>query len=174
MQILEKNKKFSKNCLVRRASGHKMQVDCRDNLSFTIDLVAKICVCRQWQLSGIPCGHALACIWEAGHDPVDYVHDWYKRESFEKAYVVIIEPMPSLKFWLETSKNPIHPPKETNLPRRPKKKRRREADEIPASTRKKNRRFGQVHGCTKCGQTGHTKKNCNNVPPPPPRVCLLK
>jgi hypothetical protein len=39
----------------------KYEVKHFDN-RFTVDLVAKTCSCRYWQLAGLPCFHAISCI----------------------------------------------------------------------------------------------------------------
>nr|GEW34210.1 hypothetical protein CTI12_AA439960 [Tanacetum cinerariifolium] len=51
--------------------------------SFVVDIQARTCSCRSWQLSGIPCVHTLAFL---NKDPETYVSDWLKKDMFKEAY----------------------------------------------------------------------------------------
>ncbi|PKI43798.1 hypothetical protein CRG98_035809 [Punica granatum] len=47
---------------------------------------------RAWQLSGIPCCHAVCALLHKGLDPGDCVHSFYKNEMFLEAYGKVMEP----------------------------------------------------------------------------------
>lgn len=45
---------------------------------YIVDLKIKSCACRRWDLSGIPCCHAIACMYYNNEIPEDYVNPWYR------------------------------------------------------------------------------------------------
>ena len=52
----------------------------------TVDLDAKSYSCRLYDLTGIPCEHAIAAIYERRHHLVDYVSEYYKWEKYLAAF----------------------------------------------------------------------------------------
>lgn len=51
-----------------------------------VDLPTMTCTFQRWTLSGIPCPHAIACIFVKGHDPALYLHTYYSKEAYMNAY----------------------------------------------------------------------------------------
>ncbi|KAL5562646.1 hypothetical protein UlMin_032393 [Ulmus minor] len=110
----------------------------------------------KFQLSGIPCGLALACIYSRNYNVYEFIHSFYKKDSYEKTYAPIIYPMPHPGRWPNDRQITILPPFKT-MPGRPKKMRRQEASEPPApiGPRTKARRFNMVIHCRNCNELGH-------------------
>ena len=55
---------------------------------FIVNLQERTCSCRQWQVSGIPCKHALAFITSLSNAPIEnYVDLYYSVEKFRVAYI---------------------------------------------------------------------------------------
>ena len=98
---------------------------------FTVDLERKTCACRRWDLTGIPCMHAVACIFEENEDSVTYVNDLYKVDTYKRVYSLIINPTNGPSLW-EAHDNPgiILPPSPVKKKRgRIPTARRKEAEE---------------------------------------------
>ncbi|KAI5354944.1 hypothetical protein L3X38_007839 [Prunus dulcis] len=101
---------------------------------FAVDLRAKTCSCRRWDLCGIPCLHAIYAIFQRNEDIEDYVDKLYKKEAYLKTYGPIIRPVPSIDQWPMSCLPAIKPPKLRIQPGRPRKVRTKEPGvvEIPA------------------------------------------
>ncbi|VVA22019.1 Hypothetical predicted protein, partial [Prunus dulcis] len=157
--IVEKNSIESGHCIALYAGGGKYQVNSMLGAMFVVDLERHTCTCRKWDLSGIPCPHALASIAKSEHSPLDFVHALYKRPAYDRAYEGYISPMPSQAYWRKTGHVPIKPPVYRIQPGRPKLSKNREADEIPKGATKL-KRYGIVITCRNCGQEGHNFAGC--------------
>ena len=60
----------------------------------TVDLQNQKCSCREWQVTGKPCKHALAWILSnRGLQISNFVHDYYSVARFRAAYEGQVEPM---------------------------------------------------------------------------------
>ncbi|KAK9204559.1 hypothetical protein WN943_014821 [Citrus x changshan-huyou] len=96
------------------------------------------CECGMWQVSGVPCKHAVAAILHKGGQPEDYVHHYLTKESFMMTYMGTIKPIPDECAWPEVEAEPsldvvvpvkVGPPDIKTLVGRPKKKRTKELGE---------------------------------------------
>ncbi|KAH7856453.1 hypothetical protein Vadar_001565 [Vaccinium darrowii] len=130
-----------------------------DGGQHTINLKTQTCSCRRWDLTGIPCEHAARVIVESGGQPEEYVSDWYSKHCFLTTYKNIMHPMNGPDMWEKSGKDPIKPPHFTRQPGRPRKARRREADELAKKTFKLSKR-GVKMTCRKCGKQGHNSRTC--------------
>ncbi|XP_021775489.1 uncharacterized protein LOC110739330 [Chenopodium quinoa] len=102
---------------------------------FPLSLNSKICSCGAWQLSGIPCRHAVKAMLHAKVDPHDYV----------------------LGFWppVDADHHPyIYPPKMKRGVGRPSRNRKREEGEDQPGKRSRTVK------CSKCGNLGHNARTC--------------
>ncbi|CAN1130611.1 hypothetical protein LINPERPRIM_LOCUS13333 [Linum perenne] len=145
-----------------------------------MDLGRKCCTCRYWQLSGVPCMHAIAAIGYMRYNSDDYVHTWYSVELAKKAYTKGIPALPGREDWIDVEGTPVLPPSYKVLPGRPKKNRRKEPGEI--STRPSRTGVGMMMmktGATmhysSCGEPDHNVRACKmtlaeaaTLPKPPP------
>ncbi|KAK9273792.1 hypothetical protein L1049_018602 [Liquidambar formosana] len=88
----------------------------------------------------------------------DYVDACYSVKTYMHCYSRMIYPVGSQKFWDETGNPLMQPPSQRRPPGRPKKLRRREADEPqnPFKLRRKNAKIK----CSRCQKYGHNKTTC--------------
>lgn len=127
--------------------------------AFIVDEENRTCTCRMWQLSGIPCSHAVAAIFFINKMPEDYVPHWFKVGLYKETYGNYLQPVQGMNQWPPNQLNKPLPPKPRKMPGRPKKKRKRAAHE-PLSQVGKVSRVGAVMTCKKCGKEGHNKRGC--------------
>jgi hypothetical protein len=79
---------------------------------FMVNLYDRICSCRQWQVSGIPCKHAIAFITSLNNAPLEkYVDMYYSINKFRAAYGQLIPAIVDKREWPKsTHRFFIHPP----------------------------------------------------------------
>lgn len=125
-----------------------------------VNLNARACSCRDWELTGIPCSHACACINYSRLDVVDFVDSFFYKKTWEETYAHGLEPLRGEIEWPKITENPIMPPHFTKRPGRPKKQRKRSQDEVRKSNPSKLTRHGIRMKCTNCGELGHNRRSC--------------
>ncbi|KAG5514248.1 hypothetical protein RHGRI_035599 [Rhododendron griersonianum] len=125
---------------------------------FKVHLTNKTCGCRKWDISGIPCIHAIAALSFLNMDIFDYVHECYKVDTYLKTYNNLINPINGRDLWPTTENPTLLPPDVKKRVGRPKKARRREPEE-PAEPNKLGRK-GIKMTCRLCGNVGHNRRSC--------------
>ncbi|CAI9275405.1 unnamed protein product [Lactuca saligna] len=132
------------------------------DVAYGVDLIAKKCACRIWQLTGIPCLHGVAAISYLNHDAEAYVSQSYTTEAYLKCYKYSINPLNSSEMWPDVPYHKPLPPKRRRLPGRPSVKRKRDAieRELSGSSRQTVSRRGSIIKCGICKEPGHNKKKC--------------
>ncbi|XP_031120347.1 uncharacterized protein LOC116023484 [Ipomoea triloba] len=138
---------------------------------YSVDLGSRLCSCRKWDLTGIPCSHAVCAIWiKHGKGPVwHYVDPSYYISTYLKTYDGCIKPMAGFEKWPAIEREPPLPPLYNAKPGRPRKLRKRSAGETrPAGESSKasvylTRKHVTLH-CTICKQSGHNSRKCPQKP----------
>lgn len=111
-------------------------------------------MCNAWQLSGLPCKHAMRAILHAHDDPLIYISEWYSVRRYKLAYANNIKSIPDVEQWPDNHYQEIAPPAMKRGIGRPARNRRREEGE-----QAKGKRSRTVK-CSKCKQFGHNTKTC--------------
>ncbi|KAL5802461.1 hypothetical protein ACOSQ4_030766 [Xanthoceras sorbifolium] len=104
---------------------------------FIVNLRTFTCDCGLWELSGLPCKHAMAVITGMRLNCKDFVHKYLTAESYLKTYNYAIHPVPDESKWPEVEFQKVLPPVEKSMPGRPKKNRKRGPDEPKKKIKKK-------------------------------------
>jgi hypothetical protein len=115
-------------CTAHYAGDGLYEVECSYG-TFVVDLTHHTCGCMQWDMTGIPCPHAISAILHNSSKPEQYLHQYYSVENYKKAYDPMIYLVPSEDQWVKTGQDEVDPPIIRSTPRRPKKIRRRGPDE---------------------------------------------
>lgn len=59
-----------------------------------VDLLADyMCSCGKLNNIGIPYQHAMVAIAYDGEEPLNYVFEWFKKDTYLKAYQFLVKPM---------------------------------------------------------------------------------
>jgi hypothetical protein len=65
-----------------------------------VNLTNQVCTCREWQVSGKPCPHALALITTIrNRNMATYLHPYFSVHHFRLAYAGVIKPLPEKSQW---------------------------------------------------------------------------
>ncbi|XP_050238794.1 uncharacterized protein LOC126680332 [Mercurialis annua] len=129
--------------------------------TYIVNLKTRTCACRQFDLTGIPCPHAVCAIEyldKPNITPYNYIDQWFTKETYLKAYMYMMQPMNGRKFWNKSPYDPPQPPPYKKMPGRPAKNRRKEEGE--RSSGFKLSRKGRVMTCQVCFGKGHNRKKC--------------
>ena len=131
----------------------------------TVNLETRTYTCKRWQLTGLPCNHAISLICSyRGLELEDYVDSCYFVSKFKSAYEGWMEPIPDKSMWPQVQLEfKLWPPVLKRAAGRPRSRRIKSVAEGGSKKRKR---------CKRCGQLGHMQKTCNETvydsddPPP--------
>ncbi|XP_047315849.1 uncharacterized protein LOC124919619 [Impatiens glandulifera] len=127
-----------------------------------VDIRNRCCLCRGWELYGLPCAHAVAALLSCRQNVHRFTESCFTVATYRKTYSQTIHPIPDKTLWREptfggemNANNAIevfvNPPKSLRPPGRPRKKRVRAED---------RGRVKRVVHCSRCNQTGHFRTTC--------------
>ncbi|KAK8715349.1 hypothetical protein V6N13_042685 [Hibiscus sabdariffa] len=80
-------------CWSTHAGGNIYQVACGAHNPYGVNLEAHTCSCMKWDLTGIPCSHAISVILMREQRPESYVDDCYKTKTQQAIYSHMIYPV---------------------------------------------------------------------------------
>ncbi|XP_058783466.1 uncharacterized protein LOC131658154 [Vicia villosa] len=163
---VEKTSCFTNSWIVRMSDEHYFEVKNVENQAdmLAVNLKDHICSCRKWELTGLPCVHALACMKSRNFKYEDYIPECFRKSRYIAVYKSVLYPVNGSNLWVKTPYPDVRPPKHRRMPGRPKKKRNREQGEIDGTDRK-IRRTRLIVRCSRCEKSGHNKKTCKVLGP---------
>ncbi|CAL1396032.1 unnamed protein product [Linum trigynum] len=108
---------------------------------YVVDMRNRTCACGSWQLSGIPCQHAIACMKMNNDPPERYMDDCYRVDTCKKAYSFAVLPLNDSSQWIHDDCIDLESPIFQEKKRGPRqKKRRKEAWEVEKAKKVKKGR----------------------------------
>ena len=122
-----------------------------------VDLRARTCGCRVWDVTGIPCNHAISVIMKVKQFPEDYVHDFFKKPMYKEAFKYVVYPVPGSEDWPKTNTGDIDPPVFRDRPGRAQTVRRKCEFEVPQP--RDSSRVASIT-CSNCKMIGHRYTSC--------------
>ena len=122
-----------------------------------VDMNKRTCGCRKWDVTGVPCNHAVSVIMKLKQHPEDYVHDFFKKPMYTKAFNYTVYPVPGPEDWTKTDTPDIDPPAFNDRPGRKQTKRRK--GEFEVSAPRDSSRMASIT-CRNCNVVGHKYLNC--------------
>ncbi|KAL0458866.1 UNVERIFIED_CONTAM: hypothetical protein Slati_0513800 [Sesamum latifolium] len=160
-KILLKIEKEAGECIPMRSDEWNFQIVGPFD-QHTVNVLQRTCSCRKWDLSGIPCRHAVSAIWCRNEEPEAYVHKYYSIEAYKKCYEFPIFGVNSSDLWPRSMNEPPLPPLYKEKVGRPQRMRRREPNEPPAPTSNPFRLVGvkRKNKCKSCEETNHNSATC--------------
>nr|GMC99596.1 uncharacterized protein LOC109158163 [Ipomoea batatas] len=145
---------------VLRANEAEFEVISHEGTNI-VDIRNRCCLCRGWQLYGLPCAHAVAALLSCRQNVHRFTESCFTVATYRKTYSQTIHPIPDKSLWKELIEGDpdavkadelvINPPKSLRPPGRPRKKRVRAED---------RGRVKRVVHCSRCNQTGHFRTTC--------------
>ncbi|KAL5709790.1 hypothetical protein ACHQM5_020435 [Ranunculus cassubicifolius] len=155
--VIDGHIEWYRHYIVTGSDTHHFSVHNSNGTWWNVDLEKHTCDCRKWDISGIPCVHAVASIVQFSSTRVI---DWsrfcsplLKVKKYKAAYASGIKPPLHEDNW-ESVPSDVLPPMLHRRPGRPRTKRRRGEHEGPAPTNDNERQ------CSTCGIFGHYKSTC--------------
>ncbi|XP_057746917.1 uncharacterized protein LOC130966165 [Arachis stenosperma] len=128
---------------------------------FVVDLQLHESSCREFQLTGYPCEHAMSCIRKMCLDVKNYVNKCYKKETYVDYYQHVIYLVNGLNLWARTENDDVLPPVFRKPIGHPKLSRNKTSDESrnngPLAKLSKD---VQQQKCSYCFALGYNKRTC--------------
>ncbi|XP_073310473.1 uncharacterized protein [Primulina huaijiensis] len=144
---IEKESLKARTLHVLISAGNKFEV--RGDTVEDVDVDNCDCSCKSWQLSGLPCCHAIAVITCLGRDPYDYCSRYFTADSYRITFSESINPILNVEGpWQNGGSVTVTPPPTRRPPGRPTTKR---------GGSQVGRRQLQ---CSRCKATGHNRSSC--------------
>jgi hypothetical protein len=119
----------------------------------------KECSCRYWQLSGLPCPHAISCIFFKTNTLDDYVATSYTIEAFRSTYSHYLQPVEGTTNWPISNSPCLKAPGHVRMPGR--LKRREKESQLKNQRGEKMSKKGTVIRTRKCKPARHNKSTCD-------------
>lgn len=120
----------------------------RGNTIYVVNIGDWVCSCRRWQISGLPCPHAIAVFNRIDRSVYDYCLGYFRIDCYHATYAESINPIPDIAgIDFDAASLYLPPPRRT--PGRPRRKRLNSQKAVT-----------MVRLCSRCKVAGHNKATC--------------
>ncbi|XP_076916079.1 uncharacterized protein LOC143575654 [Bidens hawaiensis] len=168
--VLETIKKEAAKYFVIWNGGEHFQVSGPFGDQRVVDLGQRLCACRRWEITGIPCRHTVAAMWSMQANgkqcmiPEKLVNPIYMLETWKKVYSFKVFPINGWSMWPRSQVPTILVPPNHHKPiGRPKKVRKKSITELEDITKgNKLSKKNSTMTCSKCKQKGHNIRSCTS------------
>ncbi|XP_056862466.1 uncharacterized protein LOC130510139 [Raphanus sativus] len=174
-KMIASETKYRKYCKSLPGPTGEFEVT-EDGIRYAVDMREKTCSCRRWDLTGIPCRHALRVVLDEKktYKTDNLVSDWYLTSKWQHQYSDSIRPVRGIKFWVPCGDSTIQaPPRDISKGRKKKPQQRIKGVNESPKKGKKVTGHNRVMHCSRCGFPKHNSSKCPNagVPckPRPPK-----
>ncbi|XP_049406163.1 uncharacterized protein LOC125869766 [Solanum stenotomum] len=160
MKLYNDYRAIAHGCTVNFNGDYGYEVSEADD-RHTVNLEHIRCTCRLWDLSGIPCPHAINAFMHKKVVPKTQIHWFYSKEAYLLTYKHKMQLVRGIQFWNVDPTHAMEPPDMIKMIGRPTKKRDRTTDE--ARKRKgewSSSRKGSIMTCSNCGEQNHNARGC--------------
>ncbi|ESQ55732.1 hypothetical protein EUTSA_v10026773mg [Eutrema salsugineum] len=167
--VIAEEEKEVKRCRSIAGRDNVFEVSERGQ-NYTVKMKEKTCICRRWDLTGIPCRHVLRVVFDnkKKFKAEDLVSDWYLTSIWKDQYTDSIEPVNGSKFWKSSGEALIKaPPREIVKGRKRKPEKRLKLITESPTKGKKLTNHGRTMHCYRCGLPGHYSIKCPRKPRKP-------
>ncbi|CAA0840726.1 MuDR family transposase [Striga hermonthica] len=169
VKILEELKKRASDFFAHWNGEDQFEIENGIGTRFKVHLTEKTCTCRRWDLTGIPCVHAISGIFYLGKNPEDFVDNCYSRNTFLRSHSHMMKAINDSEMWPEVDVQSLVPPVIEKMPGRPRKhNRRKDPDEGKRDSGRPSQggrpltlgKKGVKMTCSYCGQKNHNVRGC--------------
>ncbi|XP_023638956.1 uncharacterized protein LOC111830665 [Capsella rubella] len=141
-------------------STNRMYITMLAGCAHRVDLNARSCSCRKWDITGIPCEHAYGVILKLKLKPEDYVCQWFRTALWQRNYTDGLVPLRGTKFWPVGSAPKVHQAPEPPQPgaKKKSKKNKRKKGKNESPLKKQPKALKRVMHCGICGAPNHNSR----------------
>lgn len=156
-----KNAEFANMCFASPLGQDVFQVQIKD-YQHILDINARTCDCRRWQLTGVPCCHAISCLRSERIQPESVLANCYSVETYKNTYEFNIWPCKDKSEWEKVNGPEVKPPVYEMKVGRPPNSRRKQPQEVQGKNEPRLSRHGVViHcNCKYCLDANHNSAGC--------------
>ncbi|KAF7150533.1 hypothetical protein RHSIM_Rhsim02G0213500 [Rhododendron simsii] len=122
---LAKAQRQSRQCTLLFCGGDEYEI-IENGHTYELNMSTKACSCREWQIAGIPCRHAVAALTHKRANIEEGCDQSFMIDAYLKTHGGMIHPVTDQRMWEPIQGHQLDPPPLRRMPGRPRKNRRRE------------------------------------------------